>query len=232
VEGVKILNYGKFSLASTVGSIAQMQFDTFFVSAYGGVGGVAVYGAAKNFTRLYDMYTQGIQMLVVPASSMLQGRDEKGKLTALVEKGICFSTYAILPAIVLLGVFPAQLFHVLYGDKYPEGIQILRILALTGFIIPWGAVMSGVLYGLGKTGTGFILSIVALVLSVSLFAWLGSAAGIYGIAWAAVIQYIPLWIIGVFVLRHFVPFTFPSVLGRSRDILTFLRGRIRISDAS
>jgi O-antigen/teichoic acid export membrane protein len=231
-EGKKILEYGKFSFGGTVGSVVQMQFDTFFVSAYGGIGGVAVYGAAKNFTRLFDVYAQGIQMLVVPASSMLQGRQEEHKLPALVEKSICFSLYAILPAIFLFTVFPAPLFSLVYGDKYVSGIPILRILALTGFIIPWGGVISGVLSGLGKTGTAFIMSVSALFLSAALYAYFGSVAGIYGMAWAVVCVYGILGTIGVLVLRHFVPFTILSIFRRSKDILSFIKRREWLSEDS
>jgi O-antigen/teichoic acid export membrane protein len=231
-EGRKILDYGKFSLGSTVGSVVQTQFDTFFVSAYGGVSGVAMYGAAKNFTRLFDMYSQGIQMLVVPASSMLQGRQEEHKLPALVEKSMCFSFYAILPAILLFVVFPAPLFNLMYGDKYLSGIPILRILAITGFIIPWGAVIAGVLSGLGKTGTAFIMSVSALFLSAVLYTYFGSIAGIYGIVWAVVCVYGILGTIGILVLRHFVPFTIASIFRRSKDILSFLKNREWLSEDS
>ena len=222
-EGRKILDYGKFSLGSTVGSVVQTQFDTFFVSAYGGVSGVAMYGAAKNFTRLFDMYSQGIQMLVIPASSMLQGRQEEHKLSALVEKSICFSFYAILPAIVVVEVFPTLLFTVFYGGRYVESIPILRILALAAFFVPWAAVLASILYGLGKTSIGFIFSTIIVVLSFSIYGGLGSLFGTIGVSWGIVLVQCLIIPAGVFVVKKFVPFTLASTFRRTSDILHYLR---------
>jgi O-antigen/teichoic acid export membrane protein len=122
------------------------------------------------------------------------------------------------------------LFSLVYGDKYLSGIPILRILALTGFVIPWGGVISGVLSGLGKTGTAFIMSVSALFLSAALDAYFGSIAGIHGMAWAVVCVYGILGTIGVLVLRHFVPFTIRSIFRRSKDILSFIKRREWLSE--
>jgi O-antigen/teichoic acid export membrane protein len=222
-EADKLINYGKYSLGSTVGNVVQTQFDTILISMFSGVNGVAVYGAAKNFTRVFDMFTQSMQMLIVPASSMLQARKDKDGLITLVEKAVCFGSYAILPVIIVYILFPGTIVWLIYGNKYAQSIPVLRVLALTGFVIPWGAVVAGVLYGTGKTAVGFAMSIVSLFLSLGLFSLAGSIAGLQGIVWSVVCVYGILGILGTLILRHFVPFRMMSILRRTKDVIEFIR---------
>jgi lipopolysaccharide exporter len=222
-EAGKIFNYGKYNLGSTVGNVAQTQFDTFLISMFSGVNGVAIYGAAKNFTRVFDMFTQSMQMLIIPASSMLRARNDEDGLTALVEKATCFGTLAILPVIIVYILFPGTIVWLIYGNKYAQSIPVLRVLALTGLVVPWGAVISSFLAGTGKTGVGFAVSIVSLVLSIGIFSLTGSIAGLYGISWGVVCVYGILAILGWFIMRRFVTFRLISILRRTKDAVQFIR---------
>ena len=222
-QAKKIFNYGKYGLGGTVGNVVQTQFDTFFISAYGGVNGVAYYGAAKNFIRVYDMYSQVIQMLVLPASSMLQGRKEEHKLPVLVEKSICFSLYAILPVVIIFEIFPIQLFHVVYGDRYDESIHLFRVLGLIGFVIPFGGVISSVIFGIGKTGVGFIMSLVSLGISSAVYYFFGSTWSVQGIVWGVVTIYVIVGSITLLILKRYVPFKLGSIFKRTSDIIAFFK---------
>lgn len=223
VEAAKIYNYGKYTLGGTFGNIVQTQFDTLLISSFSGVGGAAVYNAAKNFTRIFDMYTQSMQMLIVPASSILQAKQDKAGMTALVEKSICFGILAILPVVAMFMLFPGTLIWLVYGNKYPESIPVLRILGLVGLVIPWGVVIASVLLGTGRTVIGFILSIVSLVLSLAIYSIAGHVAGLAGIVWGVVIIYAILGILGTAILHRYVPFRLTSIAGRTRDALHFIR---------
>jgi O-antigen/teichoic acid export membrane protein len=219
----KILSYGKFGLLNNVGYLVQTQFDTFILSYFGGVAGVAAYGAAKIFTRVFDMYAQVIQTLVIPASSMLKGRNEEGKLSSLVEKSICFSFYAIIPVMIIFAIFPKQLFSIIYGGRYTESIPILRILTITALFVPWTNVISSVLYGIGKVRTGSILSLIMLFLSFGAYIGLGSMMGMQGIIWGVVCVQLVMTMIGIFLLKQTTPFTIISTLRRTKDIVDFVK---------
>jgi lipopolysaccharide exporter len=223
-EAVKIFDFGKYSLGGTVGNVVQTQFDTLLISAFSGVGGVAIYGAAKSFTRVFDMFAQSIQMLVIPASSMLYARGDKEGLTALVEKSICFSLLAVLPVVAIYVFFPGVLVWLIYGDKYAESVPVLRVLALTGLLVPWGAVIASILYGTGRTAMGFMISIASLLLSLVVYYVSGSIAGLSGIVWGVVaVNAILIFTVGIYVLRRLVSFRMVSMLHRTKDAIQFLR---------
>ncbi len=228
-EAGKIFDYGKYTLGGTIGNIVQTQFDTLLISTFSGVGGVAIYGAAKSFTRIFDMFTQSMQMLIVPASSILQARQDKAGMIALVEKSICFGILAILPVVAVFVLFPDILVWLIYGNKYPESIPVLRILGLTGLVIPWGVVIASVLLGTGRTAIGFFLSIASLVLSLAIYYTFGSIAGLTGIVWGVVCMYGILGVLGALILHHYVPFRMMSIIRRTRDAIRFARAWKQLS---
>lgn len=230
-EARKIFDYGKYTLGGTVGNIVQTQFDTLLISTFSGVGGAAIYGAAKNFTRIFDMFTQSMQMLIVPASSMLQARKDKAGLVALVEKSVCFGTLVILPVVAVFMLFPDMIVWLIYGDKYPESVPVLRVLALSGLVVPWGVVIASVLLGTGRTAIAFLMSIVSLVLSLVVYYVAGSTAGLTGIVWGVVGMYAILGILGTVILHHYVPFQMMSTVRRTKDAIQFVRTWKQLSKA-
>ena len=219
----KIFNFGKYGLAGTIGNVAHTQFDTLILSAYAGVAGVAIYGAAKTFTRVFDIYTQVILTLVLPASSMLHGKGEKEKLTALIEKALCFSFYAILPAIIIFELFPDLLFGIIYKGRYGESIPVLRILTLLAFFVPLGSVISSVMYGIGKVNISLYFSVISLVLSLGIYTGFGSLAGVHGIAWGVFVVQCIMIILAIIVFKKYVSFSFLSTLYRTQDIINYLK---------
>ncbi len=224
--GRKIFNFGKYGIAGTIGSVVQTQFDTFIVSSYGGVTGVASYGVAKTFARIFDIYTQVIQTLVLPASSMLHGKGERERLIALVEKTLCFSFYGILPVILIFEFFPKELFGVIYGGRYADSIPLLRVLTLLGFFVPFASVISSVFYGIGKVGIGLLFSVMAILLSLGVYYGLGYYYGIKGIVCGVVIVQAIMIVVGTIIFKKYVPFSFASAVGRTRDIILYIHRKI------
>jgi len=218
----KIWSLGKFSLSSSISYSVYLQLDTFIVTVYTGVVGAALYGAVKILTRIFDIYSQVIQMLVFPASSILQGRKETDKLPELIEKSICFSFFSILPIVILFGFFNEPIIHLFYSNQYGNGSALLKIFSLVGFFIPWGAVISSVLFGIGKTNVLFILSLINLILTFLIYTIMGHLAGIQGIVWGIVIIQFIMITIGVMSLKKYIPFTLLSTFYRTKDITSYI----------
>jgi O-antigen/teichoic acid export membrane protein len=67
--------YGKYTLGGNVSYLIYSRADTFILSAFTGPAQVALYSAAKVFTRIFDMVTQIIQFLL-PGVSLLASRKQ------------------------------------------------------------------------------------------------------------------------------------------------------------
>lgn len=219
-------DYGKFSLGSLVSYFAYSKADTFILSAFQGPVQVAVYNAAKVFTRVFDMVTQVVQMFVLPGASRFASRGEFQSLKDMVEKSIAFLTIMMVPVFIVLLVLAPFIVDIIYTGRYSESAQILQIFSALSILVPLMAVASNTLMGLGQARLSFVLSMQFLVASAVIYAALIPLFGAVGAAIGYVLASLFLaWRSSVLMVR-FVPTTFAEVARRTRDVKMFVLSQL------
>jgi lipopolysaccharide exporter len=223
----KVWDFGVYSLGGILSYLAYSKADTFVLSAVTGPVQVAVYNSAKIFTRVFEMATQVVQMFILPGASLLSSRGEKKALKAVVEKALLFSTVGMIPVLLVLLLLASPLVGIVYTGRYPEAVHILQIFSLASLAVPLLAIGTNVLMGLGEARVSFVLGVQLLVVSLltylALVPWLGTV----GAAWGVVVaSYIMAWLT-MRRLQRYVPVTFREVVGRTRDVGSFVRMIIR-----
>lgn len=173
----KMWDFGKYAFGSNSIYTLFAQMDVFFVSHYAGVVAVAVYNAAKNLTRIFDMLAQVLQMFLIPLSSKACAQNDHIKLQVTAEKAICFSTLLFLPVLIILFLVPEAVLQFLYGGKYNNAAPILRVFSLLAFIIPWNGVVTSYLTGCGKVKEGFYFILLLIVVALPWYGFLTAAFG-------------------------------------------------------
>ncbi|HTK82437.1 MAG TPA: MATE family efflux transporter [Bacteroidota bacterium] len=221
--------FGKFSLTGVGIYTAYAQMDVFVVSSYVGLTGVAVYNAAKNFTRFFDMTSQVLTMFLIPFSSKnyKEGNIEKLRITA--EKSICFSVLLLLPVFLVMLLFPQQLLHILFKGKYDDGASLVRTMSFLALIVPWNAVIASYLNGTGKVKEGLYSSIILLVITIPAYFILTPLLGALGTSIALVSCMLIVTIVLVFYIQRVIPLRVGNVLGRTADVWLFLKKKLSIA---
>jgi O-antigen/teichoic acid export membrane protein len=227
----KVFQFGKYSLASSLCFSLYAQMDIFLLSYFGGVVQVAIYSAAKIFTRIFDVFNQVIQLFVVPASSKLNARNDTGSLQVLIEKSIWFSTLALLPLLILLLFGADFLISFFYKGRYADASLPLRIFGLLALITPWFSVLPSILVGIGKVKQGLYISWVFIVVSVILFSIFIPIWGAVGAAISIIIASVILSISSAFVVNKSIKIRFRKLISRTTDIKEFLKQYFLKSDA-
>jgi O-antigen/teichoic acid export membrane protein len=221
----KMWHFGKFSLLSSVGSALFSQLDILFLSSFAGVVQVAIYGAAKVFSRIFDVFNQVIQVFVLPATSRFDSRGDVASMQVLIEKTIWFSTLALVP-VWLLFVFGADfMVSFFYKDRYIEASHPLRILGFLALTTPWSGVLSTVLVGMGKVKQGLYLSWLFILASVLFYFLLIPTLGVVGAALASVMGSFVLSLSVAVYVNRFIPLRVRSIIGRTRDVTNFVHRR-------
>jgi O-antigen/teichoic acid export membrane protein len=138
-----------------------------------------------------------------------------------------FGTVSMLPVFILFLLGPTLLINLLYTGRYTEAVPILQVFSLLSFVVPFIAVGSNTLLGLGKVKPSFVVGLQVLTASlVCYFAfipWLGALGAAWGYVAAS---YATGWLTWI-ALNRFVPITATNVLQRANDIRVFLRSRLR-----
>lgn len=225
-EVQRIWDFGKFSVGGVLSYLVYSKADTFILSAITGPIAVAVYNAAKIFVRVYEMLAQVVQMLVLPASSLLSSRKDVASMKILTEKAILFFTVAALPVLILFLLGSPLFVRLLYSGRYSEAIPILQVFSLLSLAVPAMVVGSNILMGLGQVRKSFILGIhmlwISLVAYLLCIPWLGPIGAAIG---GVVATYIVAWMT-LYTLNVFVPIRAREILQRTSDIKGFLLSRL------
>ena len=218
-------NFGKYSFCTTGLSAVFSQMDVFLLSSLVGVGAVAVYNAARILTRVFDMMSQLILMFLLPFSSRHYAAGNIQTLSSTAEKTICFSTVVLLPIAFAMIAFPGEILHLLYGQRYADGAPIVRILGFVAVVVPWTAVSSSFVGGIGRVKEALFFGVGLVVVSGIVYPLCITAFGAAGAALAFVVV---STLFGVFVtiyVQRFVPFSVRGTFLRVRDIRTFALGQ-------
>jgi len=223
----KVMDYGTYAMGGVVSYLFTTKADTLFLSAFAGPVAVAVYNAAKVFTRAFDMIPQVVQMFVLPATSRLSSRGEQHALQALGEKAVSFTTIAAMPVTLLFLLAPGLLVDVLYSGRYQEAIPVLRVFSVLGLVVPLYAVGSSLLMGLGNARAVFMLGLQMLFLSLAGYLVLIPPLGAVGAAAAYTAASAIVALTTTHRLRASVPLKIGRILQRERDVRNFLRDTLR-----
>jgi O-antigen/teichoic acid export membrane protein len=217
--------YGKYSVATSVFYSFFTQADVFVISSFSGITFVASYNAAKVLTRTFDVFNQIITLFLIPFSARHYAQGNTPQLVTVAEKSICFSLVGLLPVMTVMVLFPDWLLAFLYGGKYVDAAFYVRVFGLLAFTVPWTAVASSYMAGMGKVKEALLFGVILMVTSGVLYVAATIAWGPHGTVMAVVASSFIFAVILILYLRTEVPLRLTRVALRIADILSFLRSR-------
>jgi O-antigen/teichoic acid export membrane protein len=224
----RVLDLGVHQGGTGVLTVTQQQVDIPIVSGMKGQTLAGIYFTAKTFYRFFDAVRDAAQLLLVPATSRAYAEERIEAVEEVTE----FATAALVALIfpITIGLIATAPWLVPIAVHEPAAIDEFQWLMANGFAMPFVIVPSAVLLGIGRTRDlfrGTFIGTVAMVASGSVLTWFFGATGMAaGVLAGSIVTAILL----TRRMNRYVPFTFGSVLRRSRSFGSilrkwFLRGR-------
>jgi stage V sporulation protein B len=193
----------KYGIPLAIGNIMSgllLQFSSFMMASY--VTDLAVIGnykVATNFAILLSFFSLPISMVLFPAFSKLNPRDEPQVAKSVFWSSIKYSALLIVPATMALVVLSNPFIGTLYGTKWPLASAFLILSIASNLLVIFGSLSTGnFLSALGHTGFAMALSLITLAIGVPLAVVLIPSMGITGMLIGSLISGIPSLFIGLF----------------------------------
>jgi O-antigen/teichoic acid export membrane protein len=183
-QAQRIGRFGAYSFGSALGATAGQQADSLLAGALLQEQGVASYGAAKLFFRLFNVLSQAINQVTMPLVSKLQAEKRHAELRVLYEKGVWFLTLVLVPGVILLMALAGPLYALFYGERYVDSVPVFRILLLGALALPWVSIGAPFLMGLGQVRKLAVHNWIATLVAIALALWWMPLLGAQGAAWA------------------------------------------------
>ncbi|MCF8307651.1 MAG: oligosaccharide flippase family protein [Bacteroidales bacterium] len=135
-----ILNFGKYTTGTLIGSNLLKSSDTFILglSSFMGTTGVALYSVPLKLTEIIEIPLRSFIATAYPSLSKasLEGAKEKFKKTYYTYTGAV--TLFIVPILIIGFIFAREFVIILGGMKYENTADIFRIFTIYGLLLPVG----------------------------------------------------------------------------------------------
>lgn len=221
----RVLALGIHQGGTGILTIIQQQGDAVIVTSVRGHIAAGVYNAAKIFYRFFESIRDAAQLLLVPATSRAYAQERVESVREIAELATAALVVLIVPMSLLLIAFANVVVPIILPNK-GNSIPVFQWLMGSGFFAPFVIVPSVVLLGMGHTrdlfrGTliGTFVMVVAGVLLTYFFYETGMGiAVLLGTAVTALFL--------VQRMNRYIPFTFGSVIRRSRSFGPAVRRRL------
>ena len=133
-----ILNFGKYTTGTLIGSNLLKSSDTFILgmSTFMGTTGVALYSVPLKLTEIIEIPLRSFMATAYPAMSKasLEGAKEKFKKTYHTYTGAV--TLLLVPILIIGFIFAREFVIIIGGMKYENTADIFRIFAIYGLLLP------------------------------------------------------------------------------------------------
>jgi len=221
----RLLHLGMHQGGTGILTVLQQQSDVLIVSAIRGGWAAGIYGAARTFYRFFDSLRDAAQLLLVPATSRAYAQEKIAAVEEITELSTAAMVALMFPLTLGLILLAPWIIPIVL-PKFPEAIDEFQWLMGNGFAIPFVIIPSVVLLGMGHTRDlfrGTLIGTTVLIFGGAVLTWFFGAAGMAaGVLCGTTVTAVLL----TRRMNRYVPFTFRTVLRRSRSFGPIVRQRL------
>lgn len=226
----RIRSVGMSVFLSALLNTISLNVYNFVIGIWYSVASLGVYTQADKWSKMGSAsISQILTSTFVPLLSKVQ--DSAADFHRYVDRAGRFTAYILLPAMTLLAILAAPIFHLLFQHKWDEAIPLFQLLALRGIFVVLISLYSNYLLALGRAKKLFISEAVkdALIL-LAILLTVGHAdidLLVLGQCLASVATWIillPVTACGIGLsvgrlLRHLLPFLAATILATAAALL-------------
>ena len=134
----QILNFGKYSTGTLIGSNLLKSADTFIIglSPFLGTAGVALYSIPLKLTEIIEIPLRSFAMTAFPGMSKASIEGNKDLVKHIFYTNAGGMTLLMIPIMLFCFIFAKELVYILGGTGYESTTGILRIFTIYGLFLP------------------------------------------------------------------------------------------------
>jgi O-antigen/teichoic acid export membrane protein len=145
-----VIRYGRWIGVLGLSEVYLQQGDALLIGAFVTPAQIAPYLAARTLLRLYSLFSQSINFVVLPVASRLAAAGQLDRLRRRLAVTFRSLFFVLLPANAILWLWSPTLFPLFLGDRYVSAIPIFRVLIFATFLEPVYSIYGNAVAGIGR----------------------------------------------------------------------------------
>ncbi len=134
----KILDFGKYTTGTLIGSNLLKSADTFIIglSPFLGTTAVALYSIPLKLTEIIEIPVRSYAMTAFPGMSKASIEGKKAEVKRLYYQNAGGLLYMLIPLMVFSFIFAEEFVTILGGPEYTQTANVFRIFCFYGLLLP------------------------------------------------------------------------------------------------
>jgi O-antigen/teichoic acid export membrane protein len=170
-SGKKILQFGKYSTASYIGSNLLRSSDTIIMSLIPifGIKAIAVFSIPLKFIEVVEVPLRSFSATAYPRLSKALNTG-KNEFSEMLNQYTFWTTILLVPVVIVLAIFPGFFLNLVGGHIYADSIEvqksILRLICIYILILPVDRYSGVALFAVDKPEYNFYKILTMLVANI------------------------------------------------------------------
>lgn len=133
-----ILNFGKYTTGTLIGSNLLKSSDTFIIglSPFMGTIGVAVYSIPLKLTEIIEIPLRSFTATAFPGMSKAAIENDYHTVKQIFYQNAGGMTFLMIPVMLISFIFAEPIVYILGGEEYLISANIFRIFCIYGLLLP------------------------------------------------------------------------------------------------
>ncbi|MBN2639855.1 MAG: oligosaccharide flippase family protein [Bacteroidales bacterium] len=134
----QILDFGKYTTGTLIGSNLLKSADTFIIglSPFLGTAGVALYSIPMKLTEIIEIPLRSYTMTAFPGMSKASIEGDNEKVRQIFYTNAGGMTLILIPVMIFSFIFADDFVYILGGKGYESTASIFRIFCIYGMLLP------------------------------------------------------------------------------------------------
>ncbi|HEU0065225.1 MAG TPA: flippase [Flavisolibacter sp.] len=228
----RLWNFGKYVFGTNISNAIFRSTDQFFVSHFLLPGIVALQSISLRVTNLTDLPSQVLGDILFPKSAQSYAEETHDRTKFLYEKSVGAILAFVIPATIIVILFPGIILAILAGRRYMEASGYLRIVIIAGLFMPFLKQFGTIMDSTGRPKINFI--VLTAIAIINLFSCFFFIKGLYlpGAAIALIVTHLIGFIISQILLRKYYNINFLNCFKYAfnfyREIFNLLMSRLNL----
>jgi O-antigen/teichoic acid export membrane protein len=132
----ELMNFGKFSLGTLIGTNLLKSADTFILGLTLGAESAALYSVPLKLTETFEILLRSIVSVALPKMSGFSVKDQNHEVKRVFQDYSGMLTFVYIPVMLFCFIFAEYLLAILGGAEYVQMANVFRVFCFYGLLLP------------------------------------------------------------------------------------------------
>lgn len=153
----ELAQYGKYTFGTNISTTILRNVDTWMLGFLLGPKAVTLYNPAMRVANIVEVPTVSLSLVFFPKLLARYGSEGISAAREMYEKSVGALFAFMFPIVLVCVIFAKPIIIFIAGPEFVETVFILRVVMLTGLILPFNRQVGITLDAIGKAKTNFYI---------------------------------------------------------------------------